>query len=81
MAAATCRRCRPPHRAAGTAPVHITANQVTVPMASRSLQVGPVDVTWSSRCGHRRVKIEPDVDGRPAPGFEVVEVKSDPESV
>ena len=31
--------------------------------------------------GIRRVPVEPDIDGHPAPGYEIVEVKSDPDFV
>ena len=61
---------------------HITASQVTVPYGIEIVQVGPSTLTVEfEMSGIRRVKVEPDVDGRPAPGFEVIDVKSDPDSV
>ncbi len=61
---------------------HITSSQVTVPYGIEIVQVGPSTLTVEfEMSGIRRVKVEPDVDGRPAPGYEVIEVKSDPDTV
>lgn len=61
---------------------HITAGQVTVPYGIEIVQVGPSTLTVEfEMSGIRRVRVEPDVDGRPAPGYEVIEVKSDPDTV
>jgi YbbR domain-containing protein len=61
---------------------HITSSQVTVPYGIEIVQVGPSTLTVEFEIsGIRRVKVEPDVDGRPAPGYEVIEVKSDPDTV
>ena len=61
---------------------HITASQVTVPYGIEIVQVGPSTLTVEFELsGIRRVRVEPDIDGRPAQGYEVTEVKSDPETV
>jgi YbbR domain-containing protein len=61
---------------------HITSDQVTVPYGIEIVQVGPSTLTVEfEMSGIRRVKVEPHVEGRPAPGFEVIEVKSEPETV
>lgn len=61
---------------------HITSSQVTVPYGIEIVQVGPSTLTVEFELsGIRRVRVEPDIDGRPAPGYEVIEVKSDPDSV
>ena len=61
---------------------HITQNQVNVPYGIDIVQVGPSTLTIEFELsGIRRVKVEPDVDGRPADGFEVTAIKSDPEEV
>lgn len=61
---------------------HITSSQVTVPYGIEIVQVGPSTLTVEFEVsGIRRVRVEPDIDGRPAPGYEVVEVKSDPDFV
>jgi len=61
---------------------HITQNQVNVPYGIDIVQVGPSTLTMEFELsGIRRVKVEPDVDGRPADGFEVTAIKSDPEEV
>jgi YbbR domain-containing protein len=61
---------------------HITASQVTVPYGIEIVQVGPSTLTVEfEMSGIRRVPVEPDVDGRPADGYEVTEVRSDPNTV
>ena len=61
---------------------HITSSQVTVPYGIEIVQVGPSTLTVEFELsGIRRVRVEPDIDGRPAPGYEIIEVKSDPDSV
>ncbi|MBY0497138.1 MAG: hypothetical protein K2Y23_23280 [Cyanobacteria bacterium] len=61
---------------------HITSSQVTVPYGIEIVQVGPSTLTVEFELsGIRRVRVEPDIDGRPAQGYEVTEVKSDPETV
>lgn len=61
---------------------HITSSQVTVPYGIEIVQVGPSTLTVEFELsGIRRVRVEPDIDGRPAQGYEVIEVKSDPDMV
>lgn len=58
---------------------HITQNQVTVPYGIEIVQVGPSTLTMEFEMSAiRQVKVEPDVEGRPAPGYEVTKVTSDP---
>lgn len=61
---------------------HITQNQVSVPYGIEIVQVGPSTLTMEfEMAAIRTVKVEPDIDGRPAPGYEVTQVTSDPETV
>jgi YbbR domain-containing protein len=61
---------------------HITQSQVNVPYGIDIVQVGPSTLTMQfEMSGIRLVKVEPDIDGIPAEGYEVTSVKSDPESV
>jgi YbbR domain-containing protein len=61
---------------------HITQNQVNVPYGLEIVQVGPSTLTMEfETTGIRRVPVEPDVDGRPAAGYEVTKIVSDPSSV
>src|SRR4051812_281395 len=61
---------------------HITQNQVNVPYGIDIVQVGPSTLTMEFELSAiRRVKVEPDVSGDPAPGFEVTHITSDPDSV
>ena len=58
---------------------HITQKQVTVPYGIEIVQVGPSTLTMEFEMSAiRQVKVEPDVEGRPAPGYEVTKVTSDP---
>ena len=61
---------------------HISQNQVTVPYGLQIVQVGPSTVTMEfEMSGIRKVRVEPDLEGRPAAGYEIVDVKSEPETV
>jgi YbbR domain-containing protein len=61
---------------------HITQNQVIVPYGLQIVQVGPSTVTMEFELSAiRRVHVEPDIDGRPAAGFEVTSVKAEPDTV
>ena len=61
---------------------HITASQVAVPYGIEIVQVGPSTLTVEfEMSGIRRVPVEPDVDGRPADGYEVTDVRIDPDTV
>ena len=61
---------------------HITSSQVNVPYGLEIVQVGPSTLMMEfEMSGIRMIKVEPDIDGRPANGFEVTKVTSDPEMV
>jgi YbbR domain-containing protein len=61
---------------------HITSSQVNVPYGLEIVQVGPSTLMMEfEMSGIRMVPVEPDIDGRPANGYEVTKVTSDPEMV
>lgn len=61
---------------------HITQSHVNVPYGIEIVQVGPSTLTMEFEIsGIRVVPVEPDIDGRPAAGYEVTKVTSDPETV
>jgi YbbR domain-containing protein len=61
---------------------HITQNQVNVPYGINIVQVGPSTLTMEFELSAiRQVKVEPDIDGRPAPGYEITQITSDPSTV
>ncbi len=61
---------------------HVTPTQVTVPYGVNVVQVGPSTLTMEfEMAGVRVVPVEPDIEGRPAPGYEVTKVTSDPQTV
>ena len=61
---------------------HVTPTQVTVPYGIEVVQVGPSTLTMEfETSGVRVVPVEPDIEGRPAAGFEVTKVTSDPQTV
>jgi YbbR domain-containing protein len=61
---------------------HITQNQVNVPYGIDIVQVAPSTLTMEfEMSGIRSVNVEPDIIGRPAPGYEVTQVRSDPATV
>jgi hypothetical protein len=61
---------------------HLTPGQVTVPYGVEVVQVGPSTLTMEFEVsGVRAVPVEASVEGRPAPGYEVVRVTVDPGSV
>jgi YbbR domain-containing protein len=61
---------------------HITQSQVNVPYGIDIVQVGPSTLTMEFELsGIRRVKVEPDIDGHPADGYEVTSIRSEPEMV
>ncbi len=60
---------------------HIAQNQVTVPYGIEIVQVGPSTLTMEFEMSAiRQVKVEPDIEGRPAAGYEVTKVTSDPDT-
>jgi YbbR domain-containing protein len=61
---------------------HISQSQVTVPYGLQIVQVGPSTVSMEFEVsGIRKVRVEPDLEGRPAAGYEIVDVKSEPDTV
>jgi YbbR domain-containing protein len=61
---------------------HITPSQVSVPYGVEIVQVGPSTLTMEFEpSGIRTVPVEPNLDGRPAAGYEVTKVTSDPAAV
>jgi len=61
---------------------HVTATQITVPYGIEVVQVGPSTLTVEfEMTGFRTVPIEPVVEGRPADGFEVTKVTTEPRTV
>ena len=61
---------------------HLTQNNVSVPYGTEVVQVGPSTLTLEfEMTATRTVPVEPDVEGRPAPGYEVTKVTSDPAMV
>ncbi|MEP6783467.1 MAG: CdaR family protein [Acidobacteriota bacterium] len=61
---------------------HITQNQVNAPYGIDIVQVGPSTLTMEFEVsGIRSIHVEPDIDGRPAAGYEVTQVTSDPPTV
>lgn len=61
---------------------HLTPGQVHGPYGIEVVQVGPSTITLEfERSGVRTVPVEPTVDGRPAPGYEVTRVSAEPAMV
>jgi YbbR domain-containing protein len=61
---------------------HLTQNNVSVPYGTEVVQVGPSTLTLEfEMTAVRTVPVEPDVEGRPANGYEVTMVTSDPKAV
>ena len=61
---------------------HLTQSNVSVPYGTEVVQVGPSTLTLEfEMTAVRTVPVEPDVEGRPANGFEVTKITSEPTSV
>lgn len=61
---------------------HLTQANVTVPYGTEVVQVGPSTLTLEfEMTAVRTVPVEPDVEGRPAIGYEVTKITSEPASV
>jgi YbbR domain-containing protein len=61
---------------------HLTASNVTVPYGIEVVQVAPATLPIGfENSAIRIVQVRPSVEGRPAPGYEVVSVTSDPATV
>jgi YbbR domain-containing protein len=61
---------------------HLTPGQVNTPYGLETVQVSPATLTLEfETSGIRVVRVTPTIDGQPARGFEVVEVRSEPETI
>ena len=61
---------------------HLTPNMVNTPYGIETVQVSPATLTMEfETTGVRLVRVQPTIDGRPARGYEIVGVRSDPEAV
>lgn len=61
---------------------HLTQANIQVPYGMEVVQVAPSTLTMEfEMLAVRTVPVEPDIEGRPAPGFEVTRVVSDPATV
>jgi YbbR domain-containing protein len=61
---------------------HLTQANVSVPYGTEVVQVGPSTLTLEfEMTAVRTVPVEPDVEGRPAAGYEVTKITSDPAEV
>lgn len=61
---------------------HLAQGNVNVPYGTEVVQVGPSTLAMEfEMSGVRTVPVEPDLEGSPAPGYEVTKVTSDPMTV
>ncbi|MCC7181851.1 MAG: hypothetical protein IT177_25960 [Acidobacteria bacterium] len=61
---------------------HLTPGQVKAPYGLETVQVSPATLTLEfETSGVRVVRVTPTIDGRPAAGFEVTAVRSEPETI
>ena len=61
---------------------HVTPSQINVPYGIEVVQVGPSTLTVEfEMTGFRTVPIEPVIEGKPADGFEVTKVTTEPQTV
>jgi YbbR domain-containing protein len=61
---------------------HVTPTQITVPYGIEVVQVGPSTLTVEfEMTGFRTVPISPVIEGRPADGFEVTKVTTEPQTI
>jgi YbbR domain-containing protein len=61
---------------------HVTPTQITVPYGIEVVQVGPSTLTVEfEMTGFRTVPIQPVIEGKPADGFEVTKVTTEPQTV
>lgn len=61
---------------------HLTAAQVNVPYGVEVVQVAPATLSIEfENSAVRILQVRPSVEGRPAPGYEVLAIKSDPATV
>jgi len=68
--------------AAGQRLFHLTPDQVRVPFGVEIAQITPTTVAMVfEKSATKRVPVMPQIDGKPAPGFVVGKITSDPETV
>jgi YbbR domain-containing protein len=61
---------------------HLTPNLVNTPYGIETVQVSPATLTMEfETTGVRLVRVQPSIDGKPARGYEIVSVRSEPETV
>jgi len=61
---------------------HLTPAIVSAPYGLETVQISPATLTMEfETTGVRVVRVQPTIDGNPARGFEVISVRSDPETV
>jgi YbbR domain-containing protein len=61
---------------------HLTPGQVKAPYGLETVQVSPATLTLEfETSGIRLVRVTPTIDGQPALGYEVVGVRSEPETI
>lgn len=61
---------------------HLTPGQVKAPYGLETVQVSPATLTLEfETSGVRVVRVTPTIDGRPVTGFEVIGVRSEPETI
>lgn len=61
---------------------HLTPGQVKAPYGLETVQVSPATLTLEfETSGIRLVRVTPTIDGQPARGYEVVGVRSEPETI
>jgi YbbR domain-containing protein len=61
---------------------HLTPGMVNAPYGLETVQISPATLTMEfETTGVRIVRVQPTIDGAPARGYEVVSIRSDPETV
>lgn len=61
---------------------HLTPATIKAPYGLETVQVSPATLTMEfETTGVRIVHVEPAIDGKPAPGFQIVSVRAEPETV
>ncbi len=61
---------------------HLTPGTIKVPYGLETVQVSPATLAMEfETTGVRIIQVQPAIDGNPAPGFHVVSVRADPETV
>jgi YbbR domain-containing protein len=61
---------------------HLTPAMVSAPYGLETVQVSPATLTMEfETTGVRIVRVQPTIDGKPAAGYEIVGIRSEPETV